>query len=370
MEEIYTVWLTTVSWPYLFLLIAFWLAALGKSADRLVVEAVSLSERWGVPKVVVGATVVSLGTTTPEAAVSVLAATHGDPSLALGNAVGSIICDTGLVLGIACVIAPLPLPPKILQRQGWLQLGCALLLVACCWPWSAPLSVFGPDPSGRLPQWAGFLFLGLLVAYIWQSVRWARLDNGTGVAPLEEFETDVTAPVAFILARLGVCIALVIVTSHALIPTVTECAIRVQIPNEVIAATLVAFGTSLPELVTAIAAARKNHGDLAVGNVIGADILNVLFVTGAAAAVTPAGLHTSHHFFHVLFPAMIFILVTFRVGAIFSGMHLARPIGVVLLVTYLMLTVFSFANRQDRLDGPPSRPDAMESPLESAAAGE
>ena len=103
------------------LVIAFSLAVLGKAADWLVDEAVALSERSGIPKVVIGATVVSLGTTMPEAAVSVFAAIQGNPGLAFGNAVGSIICDTGLILGLACVIAPLRLNRRIVNRQGWIQ---------------------------------------------------------------------------------------------------------------------------------------------------------------------------------------------------------------------------------------------------------
>ena len=125
------------------------LAILGKAADWLVGEAVVLSERSGLPKVIIGATVVSLGTTAPEAAVSVLAALQGNPEVALGNATGSIICDTGLILGIACLILPLKLPRQIVNRQGWLQFGAGILLVAACWPWD------GSNPfktGGVLPQ--------------------------------------------------------------------------------------------------------------------------------------------------------------------------------------------------------------------------
>ena len=106
---------TNLHWAPLFLLIAFTLSTLGKGADVLVEEAVTLSERWGMPKVLIGATIVSLGTTMPEAAVSVLAAIKGSADLALGNAVGSIICDTGLILGLATLIAPLPLDRAIVN---------------------------------------------------------------------------------------------------------------------------------------------------------------------------------------------------------------------------------------------------------------
>jgi cation:H+ antiporter len=115
-----------------------------------------------------------------------------------------------------------------------------------------------------------------------------------------------------------------------------------MVPPSIIAATMVAFGTSLPELVTAINAARRGHGDLAVGNIIGADILNVLFVAGTAAAVTPAGLQADVHFFRVLFPMMLFILVVFRVGIIFSGKYMKKPFGFVLLAAYAFYTIVSF----------------------------
>ena len=135
---------------WLALVIAASLAVLAKAADWLVDEAVELSSRSGVPKVVIGATIVSLGTTAPEAAVSVFAAIQGQPGLALGNAVGSIICDTGLILGLASVIAPLKLDRRIVNRQGWIQLGAAAALVACSFPWSTPAQVF--SSGGNLPR--------------------------------------------------------------------------------------------------------------------------------------------------------------------------------------------------------------------------
>jgi cation:H+ antiporter len=105
----------------------------------------------------------------------------------------------------------------------------------------------------------------------------------------------------------------------------------------------VAFGTSLPELVTSVTAARKGHGELAVGNIVGADILNVLFVSGAAAAVTPAGLNAGPQFFRVVFPMMLFMLTVFRVGIFISGSHMRRPFGWVLLIAYVVYLVVGYA---------------------------
>lgn len=316
--------------------IAAILTVLGKAADWLVGEAVVLSERSGLPKVVIGATVVSLGTTAPETAVSVLAALNGEPDLALGNAVGSVICDTGLILGLAALIMPLKMPRAIVNRQGWLQFAAGWLLIAACWPWGKNPLVVG----GVMPQWVGLTFLVLLVGYLALSVRWAK--TGAGTADLEEFEKDVSAPMWLVVAKLLAAIAIVIAASHVLIPAIEQAALRLKVPQGIVAATLVAFGTSLPELVTAVTAARKDHGDLAIGNVIGADILNVLFVAGASAAVTPEGLKAPPSMFKVTFPAMILILLLFRVGVSLSGDRLKRPLGATLLIVYLVYLVASF----------------------------
>ncbi len=336
-EKLFEFFTEQLSWA-LAAEIAIILAILGKAADWLVGEAVVLSERSGLPKVIIGATIVSLGTTTPEAAVSVLAAFKGDPDVALGNAVGSIICDTGLILGIACLINPLKLPRDIVNRQGWLQFGAGFLLVAACWPWATGVNPF--EVGGHLPQMMGFVFLVLLAVYLWLSVRWAGTNGGS--AALDEFEKDKDASMTIVVVKLLLAVILVVGASHMLIPAIKVAATRMGIPSGIVAATLVAFGTSLPELVTAVTAALKKHGDLAVGNVIGADILNVLFVAGASAAVTPTGLPATNNFFRVLFPCMLLILIVFRAGIFLSKDEMKRGFGFVLLGLYLAFMVLSF----------------------------
>ena len=316
-------------------IIAVALAILGKGADLLVEEAVTLSIRMGVSKVIIGATVVSLGTTLPEVTVSVMSAINGNPELALGNAVGSIICDTGMILGIAALIGTVPLERRLLNRQGYVQLGAGALLIIGCLPFSHLSSAF--DLGGRLPQAAGFLFLVLLGFYLWISTRWAK---GFGSeSPVESHEKG---SLFVVIIKIIVGLAMVILSSDILIPAVEETARRAHVPDSVIAATLVAFGTSLPELVTAIASVRKGHGELAVGNVIGADVLNVLFVAGASAAVTPAGLVASPNFFKVLFPAMMIILLIFRLSVVFSKDVLPKWAGFALLGSYGAYLVLSF----------------------------
>ncbi len=337
MEEAVHELLSQFSWPLLVLTIVISLGLLTKGADWLVDQAVLFSSRSGLPKVVVGATIVSLGTTTPEAVVSVLAAVQGKPGLALGNAVGSIICDTGLILGVACLISPLPLDRKIVNRQGWIQFACGWLLVVACLPRSAWSQAF--DQGGTLSRSSGFFFLFLLFAYLWISTVWARRALPAATSqPVESGDSRTFT----IVSKLILAIGLVVTSSWVLIPAATESATRINVPDSIIAATLVAFGTSLPELVTAVTAARQGHGELAIGNVVGADILNVLFVAGASAAVTKGGLPVPGHFFSLYFPCLILILVVFRIGILVSQRNLTRPFGVILLVCYLAVTVLSY----------------------------
>ncbi|MXX03324.1 MAG: sodium:calcium antiporter [Gemmatimonadetes bacterium] len=322
----------------LLLVIAVMLGTLGKGADWLVHEAVILSSRWGLSKAVIGATIVSIGTTTPEAAVSVLSAQQGEPGLALGNAVGSIICDTGLILGLAALIAPLPFDRALASRLSNVQVGAGILMVAVCLPWSSPASAF--SDGGVLPQLAGVVFVILLALYIWQSIRWAS-STPSDAENMEEAD-GAGAGTFGTLLKLIAAIAIIVISAQILIPAVSIMAERIGVPKHIISATLVAFGTSLPELVTAIAAVRRNHGELVIGNIIGADILNVLFVAGVSASVTPGGLQADGQFFQFLFPAMLFVLIVFRCGIHLSVDSLKRPLGVVLVSAWLLVTILSY----------------------------
>ncbi len=323
----------------LFAIIAVTLYTLGKGADWLVDEAVILSTRWGLGKAVIGATIVSIGTTTPEAAVSVLSALQGKPGLALGNAVGSIICDTGLILGLASLIAPLPLNRQLASRLSNVQVGAGILLVLGCFPWTSPAKVF--TQGGTLPQLVGVVFVVLLALYIYQSIRWASATGANPENGEEVEEVEAASGVGTLLKLIG-SIAIIVASAQILIPTVSIMAERIGVPKHIISATLVAFGTSLPELVTAITAVRRGHGELAVGNIIGADILNVLFVAGVSASATQGGLQADGQFFQFLFPAMLFILIVFRCGIFVSGDQLKRPFGVVLVATWLLVTILSY----------------------------
>jgi len=277
---------------------------LSKGADWMVDGVVHLARRTGLPRIVIGATIVSLGTTMPEAVVSVMAAWMGNPGLALGNGVGSIIADTGLIFGLICVLTRVPVNRFILNRTGWVQVGAATLLVTI-----SLIALASMEGEPVLYRWVGVLFLVLLGGYMYITYVWAR--QGADVA-MEGEDTDDSESIS--LGRCWLMIVggvfLVILGARILIPCATCLAFRIGVPEDVIAATMVAFGTSLPELMTAIAAVRKGHPEIMVGNVVGADVLNCLFVIGAAAAAKPLAVPPNFFSFH--FPAMILILYPFR----------------------------------------------------------
>lgn len=317
----------------LFLIIAGSIYFLGKGADVLVEEAVTLSMRWGVPKMVIGATIVSLGTTLPEATVSVLAAMNGNPDLALGNAIGSIITDTGLIIGIASLLGELPIDRQIVNYQGKLQVLAGFLLAGSALPF------FSKGVTGTITQSMGLVFVLLLLCYLF--ITFKRSNEGNS----EDYEFDTEEGSLFKVAlKFVMGAALVILSSQVLIVSVEIAAVRVGVPQSIIAATIVAFGTSLPELVTAVTAVRKGHGELAIGNIVGADILNVLFVVGAAASVTKGGLVVPATFYKLQIPTMLLVLVLFRVFSIRKKAVsvIMKREGIFLLLIYGSYLVFNF----------------------------
>ncbi len=322
----------------LLIIIVVCIAMLSKGADWMIDGVVDLASRTGMPKIVIGATVVSLGTTLPEAFVSVMAAYMGNPGLALGNGVGSIIADTGLIFGLTCVLAAVPVNRFILNRTGWVQFGSATLLVLI-----AVVALLGADEGEEpmLARWVGFFFLGLLAVYMYTTYRWAKvggdIEGGGDEGP--EAHELMSLGRAWLLVVGG--LLLVIIGARVLVPAASEIALRLSVPEDVIAATMVAFGTSLPELMTAIAAVRKGHPEITVGNIVGADVLNVLFVIGAAAAAAPLAIPANFYFFH--FPAMLIILFSFRVFISMNKGVFHRWQGVWLLSVYLIYVILQYA---------------------------
>ena len=349
-------WFTGLHWSLLLVIGAGAIFFLIRGADWLVEGASGIALRLGISKIIVGATIVSLGTTSPEAAVSVMAAIGGDAGLALGNAVGSVIADTGLIFGVGCLLMALPVDRFVLNRQGWVKCGSALLLAACCYGvW------IYPNGANTLGRWVGVGFLAILGWYLWASVQWGRehtrrererilknsdADTLEEVEILEKAEHD---PWSVLIPLFFGGLGLVILFGRVLIACVQEGAIQAGVPKVVIAGTVVAMGTSLPELMVGISAIRKGHAALLIGNVVGADVLNILFVIGASATATPLHLmnpdaQIEHIFLLLHLPSMLAILLVFQIFILlslrkgrFSRWHGIPLLG--LYVAYLLLNL-------------------------------
>ena len=329
-------------------------------AEWLVEGASGLAFRLGLPEVIVGATIVSLGTTTPECAVSVLAAFDGNAGLALGNAVGSVIVDTAIIFGIGCLMTQLPADRFLLTRQGWVQFGTAAVLAAFCYG-----AYFLHGNEAVISRPIGMVLLALLAVYMYKSVIWSRqhpsnpamvvteniAEHAVAGQPVHVADEHVIKRTSGkLIGLLFAGLVVILISGHITIESVTVGAERIGIPQVVIAATLVAIGTSLPEFVVGITAIRKGHPELLVGNVIGADILNILFVTGAAAIAAPLPIIDTtaavpEIFLVIHLPAMLIILTYFRL-CIFSAVkkgHFQRWMGAPLVLMYVVYAVSQFA---------------------------
>jgi cation:H+ antiporter len=317
-------------------IIAVCILLLSKGADWMIDGVVHLARRTGLPRIVIGATIISLGTTTPEAVVSVMAAWMGNPGLALGNGVGSIIADTGLIFGLTCLLARVPVNRFILDRTGWVQVGAATLLVII-----ALIALAVSDGEPILQRWVGGIFLLLLACYMYITYVWAKQGAADATGGEETDDSELVGLGKCWLMLLG-GLFLVVAGARILVPSAAEIAYRMGVPDDVIAATMVAFGTSLPELMTAILAVRKGHPEIMVGNVVGADVLNCLFVIGAAAVAKPLVVPPNFYAFH--FPAMLLILYPFR-AFIFMNKdgQFKKWQGAWLLGIYLIYIILQYA---------------------------
>ena len=312
---------------FLFACLAGCFVVLTKGAGLLVDGAAGLASGLGVPKIIIGATVVSLGTTLPEASASIMAslAAKSDPQfvgIAAGNAVGSIICNAGLVFSLCCLLVRLPVSHFTLNRNAWFQIGGAALLVL--------LFLLSGSLPGDEKQRLFYRAFGML-SYTILSVRWARqsvADNGRD-ADGQGTTHNIAKPV--LLTATG--FVLVIVSAYVLVAVVRELALKLGVPSEVVAVTLLALGTSIPELATGVMSLIKGHKGLLVGTVIGANILNIFFVIGASATVNPLVL--SYRFFWLHLPVMLIILGLFHLNIWTSRDHLKRWPGLIMLIIYL-----------------------------------
>lgn len=247
------------------------------SADRLVYAASILCRSLGIPPLIIGMTVVSVGTSLPEIIVSFAASTHGQIDLAIGTAIGSNIVNILLILGLAAVLHPFTVHSDILRREMPLMLVVTLLTGCVLY-------------KGSLTLMDGFFLLALAVLWLLYIVKVARLAERQGNDSLTreqvaELPRDGSLPVACLW--LGVALIIMPMSTRMVVDNATVLANYFAMSELTLGLTIIAIGTSLPELATAIAGARKGEDDIAIGNIIGANIFNIAIVLGLPALIAP-----------------------------------------------------------------------------------
>lgn len=283
------------------------------SADRMVLASSDLAIRWGVSAVIVGAVIIGFGTSMPEMMVSVLALDQPDGlDLAVGNAVGSNIANISLILAVGVILFPFGGQSPVIKREGTLMF--LAFLLSSFFLWDGVLAVYE----------GAALLLGLIVAGIFV-VSWSKGDDATAV------EDSVTSkPVWLNVVSAIIALGVLIAGARAMVIGAENIALEIGISEGVVGLTVLALGTSLPELGTVVASARRGRSDLVLGNILGSNVFNALGVIGASGAIGPGSVVSD---FRPDLVVMVAVAVLAGVVA-WTGDRLRRIEGVVLLAAY------------------------------------
>ncbi|OJH44731.1 calcium/sodium antiporter [Paracoccus sp. SM22M-07] len=295
------------------LLVLGGLALLVLGGDLLVKGAVNLALRLGITPLVVGLTVVAFGTSAPELLVSLSAALGGSSGIALGNVVGSNIANVLVILGFTALVSVVTTKGHDLRESWAMMMGASVLLI-------------GLAATGRIGMWGGIVLLLALVAVLWRQLSTGRVDDSDEIEGAEPGARGLR-----IALWLGGGLVALPLGANLLVNGATQIAQDFGISDTVIGLTLVAVGTSLPELAASVAAALKGRADMALGNVVGSNIFNILAILGITSIVTPLPIPPE-----MLRLDLWVMLATSALLApfLFKGIALTRPVGGALLAGY------------------------------------
>ena len=301
-----------------------------KGGDWFVDGASALARRFHLPELLIGATVVSIGTTLPEVMVSTMSALSSHGEIAYGNAIGSVICNAALIAAITIAVRPGKVDPKTLKMPVLFFFAAAAIYCVAAYGF------------GKFTRPMGFIMLAMFVAYMAANIH--QMKN----VPAEEHEEEEeTMPLPRMLMLLVLGAVLIAMGANLLVDNGTLIAQALGVPESVIALTFVALGTSLPELVTAITSLIKGHSDLSLGNVVGANVFNLVLVSGVSVALAPFTVPQSATIFGMNsslvleIPVMIAVMVLLTAPALVKG-KLSRVQGVALLVIYAVFCGIQF----------------------------
>lgn len=293
-------------------------------ADWLVRGSSRLAAAFGVPPLAIGLTIVAVGTASPEIAVSMRAAINGQGDLTLGNVLGSNIFNILFILGVTSLVAPIVIAEQLIRKDAPIMLGISLLTFALAF-------------DGRLGMWDGTLLLVLLIVYVVFALKQSRHEGREVQSEYaEEFaqkEPRTLRSVLVNLALIAAGLGLLVLGSNWLVDSAVSIAKSLGVSELIVGLTIVAVGTSLPEVATSVIAALKHESDIAVGNAVGSNIFNLLGVLGAGAFFSPNGILVADRILRFDFLAMVFVaLVTLPIFYIDN--RISRAEGGLLLTYY------------------------------------
>ena len=307
-----------------------------KGGDWFVDGASALARRFHLPELLIGATVVSIGTTLPEVMVSTMSAVSGHGEIAYGNAIGSVICNSALIAAITIAVRPGKVDPKTLRVPVAFFFAAAAIYCVAAYA------------MGEFTRPLGFVMLAMFVAYMVANVLQMKKAPAAAEAEAEAENAGEEMSLTKTLVLLVLGAVLIALGANLLVDNGTLIAQALGVPESVIALTFVALGTSLPELVTAITSLAKGHGALSLGNVIGANVFNLVLVSGVSVTLAPfsipqnstiAGMNAS---LVMDIPVMFAVMLLLTLPALIKG-KLSRPQGIALLCIYAAFCAVQFS---------------------------
>ena len=337
------------------LLLAVGFAFLVKGADFFVEGSSSIAKKLKVPPIIIGLTIVAMGTSLPETAVSVTASLVQNNELAVSNVVGSNIFNLMFVIGVCSILTPIMVQKATVVRDIPLSLGCALFLLVL------GISGLGDKTGMTLGHADGVIFLIVFAGYIFTMVRSAMKARAAGqkveIEGVEECDNMKELSYGKSILFLIVGAAAIAFGGDLTVDTASRIAIELGMSQTLVGLTIVSIGTSLPELVTSVVAARKNEVDMAVGNAVGSNIFNILMVLGISSAISPVALIRENIIDIVLL--MVFSVMVW----IFAGTRkkIERKEGIIMVVVYLVYCAYILPANKSRKSFHPSRKGRDES---------
>lgn len=324
-----TEFITNCALPLAILFLVIGFVFLVKGADIFVEGSSSIAKKFKVPSIIIGLTIVAMGTSLPEAAVSVTASIANKNALAVSNVIGSNIFNLMMVIGVCAIMTPVAVNKATLKRDFPFSVICAILLLV--------LGLIGPMSLGHAD---GVIFLILFAGFIGLMIRSAmkasKEGNAVASEEIEAAEEIQIMPVWKSLLFIVIGAVGIILGGDVVVDSASNIAAKFGMSQTLIGLTIVSVGTSLPELVTSIVAARKNEVDMALGNAIGSNVFNILFVLGIAGAISPMAFLNENVIDIVIL--LVFSLIVWLFA--WTKKEIKRGEGLIMVLLYVLYVVY------------------------------